>query len=190
MSQIDESPTDDVRLQYFAYGSNMLRSRLEARVAGLRKESIAYLPDFRLRANKMGDDGSSKANIEPCKGERVWGVIWSLPVSEIEGLNSAEGYSPGRKNNHYEPQDVIVYDVDGEHREVMTYIACEDKTTEEDFPMYTWYHLFLIQGSEENSIPDDYIQVVYRLPRTDDRNGLRHRRNMTIVENRTTTDRQ
>ena len=181
MSQNIKSTTEDVRIRYFAYGSNMLRSRMESRVRGLRKECIAYVPDFRLRANKKGDDGSSKANIEPFRDERVWGVVWSLPTDEIGGLDRAEGYSPEREKNHYEPQGVFVYDVDGVPWETMTYIACEGRTTEEDFPLFTWYHGYLIPGAKEHGLTMEYVDKINLIPKIEDGDKKRHNRNMRIM---------
>lgn len=176
-----QNVTEGESILNFAYGSNMLRGRLEKRVGGIQKVGVAYLPDYRLRANKISDDDSSKANIEPYAGGRVWGVLWSVPVAEREGLDSAEGYSPVRRNNHYEPHMVTVYDVNGKPMDAMAYIACDGRTTEEDFPMYAWYHRFLMLGAEENGLTKEYMDEIDRLPKIDDGDRTRHLRNMRIT---------
>jgi len=176
--------TDDGMLLYFAYGSNMLRGRLERRLQGLERVCTAYLPGYRLRSDKMSDDGSNKANIESFKDGEVWGVLWAVPIKERRGLDRAEGCFPERRKSHYQPHDVTVFDENGRSRRAMTYIACEGRRSEKDLPMYTWYHRFLALGAKENGLPGEYLEVIERLPRIRDLDEERHDRNMAISDDR------
>ncbi len=70
---------------YFAYGSNLVAERLRGRVESARALEIARLPGRRLALDKLGRDGSGKANLVAHPGALVWGVLY-----EIEPLHWAD----------------------------------------------------------------------------------------------------
>lgn len=76
------------QLFYFAYGSNMLRARLEQRVGKIPPENTYTLHDYRLVFNA----GFGYANIEPFPGERVYGVLYQLTDLQVGSLDFHEGY--------------------------------------------------------------------------------------------------
>ena len=65
-------------IHYFAYGSNMRTKRLKDRVGEIDMIGKAKLKNYRLTFNKLGNNGSRRANIEPRKGFFVEGVIFDL----------------------------------------------------------------------------------------------------------------
>ncbi|MGD8862408.1 MAG: gamma-glutamylcyclotransferase family protein [Myxococcales bacterium] len=79
-----------VRL-YFAYGSNMSRARLEARVGPVDDLGWSSARDYCHRFNKRGADGSAKGNIVRLPGAVVHGVLYRLDAGQLEELAKYEG---------------------------------------------------------------------------------------------------
>ena len=170
----------DNEILYFSYGSNMSEKMLSETVKEYRKECIAFLPNYRLRFNNISTDGFKRANIERCESETVWGVVWKVSKNDKDMLDRDEGYYPGKHDSDYKPIDVTVYDSDGLSWRTVTYIACEGRSTDDDSPMYAWYHNFLLNGAKENALPEEYIKFINNLPSTEDFDRDRHDRNMRI----------
>ncbi|MFO7562594.1 MAG: gamma-glutamylcyclotransferase family protein [Enhygromyxa sp.] len=80
-------------MRYFAYGSNMSRARLEARLGRVVDLGRARCPDRRHEFSKLGRDGSGKGNIELARDELVWGVVYEIEPVQLERLIEFEfGY--------------------------------------------------------------------------------------------------
>ncbi len=156
--------TDDEFL-YFAYGSNMYPPRIEKRVKRVKKVCNVYLPGYRLRTNKVGDDGTGKANIEPDAGCRdgVWGVLWLVPESSREALDGAEGYKPGKHDSHYKPKEFIVFESPSAPWKAMAYVACQGRTKSDDLPVRRDYYDYILQGAVLNGLPQEYIEKLGRI---------------------------
>ena len=65
---------------YFAYGSNLAAERLRERVGAFAVLGPARADGRRLECNKLGRDGSGKANLVEAPGEVAWGVVYGLGV--------------------------------------------------------------------------------------------------------------
>ena len=78
-------------LLYFAYGSNMSRARLQARVGVVRALGWASLDHYRHAFDKHGEDGTAKGNIVRAPGETVHGVLFELRFDQLEVLTVVEG---------------------------------------------------------------------------------------------------
>ncbi|MCG8425058.1 MAG: gamma-glutamylcyclotransferase [Proteobacteria bacterium] len=76
---------------YFAYGSNMLRQRLEARVGSVVLIGTARLDGYGHSFSKLGRDGTGKGNILPAPGQVVHGVVYRLTGEQIISLRRFEG---------------------------------------------------------------------------------------------------
>ena len=57
-----------------AYGSNLHRARIEARVEIQSIVGIVALPNWGLRFHKIGADGSGKCNLTQSQGETAYGL--------------------------------------------------------------------------------------------------------------------
>ncbi len=80
-------------MRYFAYGSNMSRSRIEARLGAVVDLGRARCPARLHRFSKLGRDGTGKGNIEVDGGALVWGVVYELDAAQFERLVEFEfGY--------------------------------------------------------------------------------------------------
>jgi len=90
---------------YFAYGSNMDAERMKKRVGRLPDRISGALRNWRLEFNKASKDvpGAGFANIAPCLGEGVEGVLYLLSDEELQELDRHEGVP-----HHYKRHQVCV----------------------------------------------------------------------------------
>ncbi|HHH30497.1 MAG TPA: gamma-glutamylcyclotransferase [Polyangiaceae bacterium] len=78
-------------IHYFAFGSNMARARLLARIPNAAPLGRGRLDGWRFACNKKGHDGSAKANIQPAPADSVWGVVYRMPRNQLPRLDAFEG---------------------------------------------------------------------------------------------------
>ena len=136
-------------LLYFAYGSNMVSSRLQSRVPSARALTTARLPDFQLAFRKLASDGSTKCDLEPTPGAITWGVVYRLDADERDGLDAAEGAG-------YRRETVQVTSGDGyEQFEAYTYRANADWVG--DGRPWVWYRDLVAAGAGEHELPAPYV---------------------------------
>ena len=116
------APDDEVR--YFAFGSNMhdgvFRKRRRMHPSEWR---VGRIKDYRLRFNLEGRPRgkAAPANIEPCPGEEVWGVIYRITKRDLVRLDSTEGMPGGgyrrlclgAEDAHQRPIKVFAYIAQG-----------------------------------------------------------------------------
>lgn len=138
---------------YFAYGSNLLSSRMRERVPSAEPRGPARLADHRLTTDKRGRDGTGKANLRPGPGEWVWGVVWSLDPGDWERLDAIEtGYRR------------VAVDVVGSGDECVraeTYIS--DRLTD-DPVLDPAYKRCLVDGARAHGLPGDWVRRLEALP--------------------------
>ena len=127
-------------MRYFAYGSNLLPSRLLARCPGAVVVGTAWVTGYALRWNKRGKDGTGKCNIAPLLRSRVPGAVYELPAEQMAELDLIEG--------GYER--VLVKLEDG--REAWTYVALPDYVDETAVPTAA-YVAFVRDGRTWHGLP-------------------------------------
>jgi len=151
---------------YFAYGSNMLTRRLRKRTPSAVVIGTGFVGGHRLTFDKVSTDGSGKCNIESTNdpADRVYGVLFSIEMSEAQNLDEAEGLGSG-----YQKSGVHVVSPTGA-RMAVTYIA--DNTNPLLLP-YDWYKDFVVRGAIEHKLPAPYVR---RLQTTDSQRDLNEKR--------------
>ena len=144
-------------MKYFAFGSNLLKSRLEKqskngeKIGKVVDEGTTTLKNYDLVFNKKSIiDGSGKANIIPKKSSQVLGIIYNLSEKQIWLLDEIEG--------GYQRSKVYVL-YDSNSVEVCTYIA-KNGSTEENLVPTKEYMNYIISGAIEHSFPADYIATL------------------------------
>ena len=83
---------------YFAYGSNMARERMKARVPSAQFLFVASLPGYTLKFHKPGKiDGTGKcdAAFTGKSNDRVLGALYSIRTSQLPELDRIEGLGHG-----------------------------------------------------------------------------------------------
>ncbi|NVB39189.1 gamma-glutamylcyclotransferase [Pseudenhygromyxa sp. WMMC2535] len=136
---------------YFAYGSNMSRARLEARVGVVRDLGAIHLPGHVHRFSKRGRDGTGKGNVEArAAQDLVWGVLYDLGAAQFEALRAFEsGYREARLG------------MDAAHLgrvEALSFVACEAVA---ELAPTTAYLEHYRQGVVEHGIPATYLQEIF-----------------------------
>lgn len=109
-----------------AYGSNLSRARIEARIGDVGKRRPGTFPGFRLSLEKRAADGPSVvANLRFATQEHCRGALHRLRPEQLTAMDRFEG-TP----KHY-LRVVLPFRPDGErsHRLVHTWIAHPDRVT-------------------------------------------------------------
>uniref|UniRef100_A0A671LDE9 Gamma-glutamylcyclotransferase-like n=1 Tax=Sinocyclocheilus anshuiensis TaxID=1608454 RepID=A0A671LDE9_9TELE len=101
---------------YFAYGSNLLKERLQLKNPSATIYCVAKLKDYKLVFGNHKGLASQRwhggvATIEHCPGDDVWGVVWRMNMSDLESLDRQENvkmgtYSPVEMNVSTSNQDL------------------------------------------------------------------------------------
>lgn len=137
---------------YFAYGSNMLVERLQARAPSAQPVSHAKIDGWRLRFDKKSADGSGKCHIERRPGQCVHGVVFRIHDADLERLDRAEGVGHGYVREQL--REVILGD--GSKLRAFTYLA-QDEAIQDGLRPYDWYRDLGIAGAEQHQLPADGI---------------------------------
>ena len=146
---------------YFAYGSNLCASRLRGRVPSAACVGRARLPGRRLVTDKLGRDGSGKANLREDAAATVWGVLYEIHSSHWAELDACE--------SGYLRVSLEVETEDGARRLAQTYVS--EMLTADPVP-YAWYKRLVIEGAREHGLPSDYVAMLEAWPEKPDPAGL------------------
>lgn len=133
---------------YFAYGSNMETTQMQARCPGHTLLGIGCLHHYTLAFTRWSRAwNSGTADILPEKGGEVWGVLYKLTLENLRGMDTFADY----------PHSYIRLDVpieqEGEHFPAFTYVAVRQGL----FVPSSAYMNRMISGAAENNIPESYI---------------------------------
>ena len=140
---------------YFAYGSNMARERMRARVPSAEFLSVASLPGYTLKFHKpgkIGGTGKCDAAYTGKSEDRVLGALYSIRTSQLPELDRIEGLGHG-----YARKTVSVSTSSGESFSAETYIAtiCDPSLHPLD-----WYKEHVLRGARAIGLPSDYVASI------------------------------
>ncbi|MBR9868727.1 MAG: gamma-glutamylcyclotransferase [Oceanospirillales bacterium] len=160
-------------MKYFAYGSNMSLARLQQRVPNARVSGCYFLDGHDLRFHKAGQDGSAKCDaFYTGRGDRIYGVLFDISVSEKPVLDRAEGLGAG-----YDEKTVQLQNEQGDRVEAITYYALQ---IDASLKPYRWYVNHLLVGAREANLPAEYIDKIMGFEFVDDPDADRHARESLI----------
>lgn len=161
-------------LLIFAYGSNMLISRLRERVPSAKRLATAKLPGHALCWHKVSDDGSGKCDAfeTRAEGAMIFGVVFEIAAAEKANLDRAEGLGHG-----YAEKQVIVETDDGP-RSVQMYYATR---IDPNVVPYDWYKAIVIAGARQNQLPSDYVTCLMAAKVKTDCDQARATRHFALV---------
>ncbi len=162
---MDEART--TTLWYFAYGSNLDASTFLARRRMEPLETrVAVLKDFGLRFDlPVGRGERGVANVAPCKGDEVWGVLYLLTYHEAERLDRTEGVHHGV----YRRLGVDARDAAGTLLSAFTYNSLHGQAGRK--PSRRYINL-LISGALQHGLPAEYVKRLQSVPlAVDEREG-------------------
>lgn len=132
---------------YFAYGSNLKSERLRSRVTGADTRGAAHLDGYRWCCNKLGADGSAKANIVAHPGRRVWGVVFELETADFLTLDRFEG-------GYARIEVEVAIPANGERVRAQTYTSV--RLIPDERPSAA-YRALMIEGAREHRLPDSFL---------------------------------
>lgn len=136
---------------YFAYGSNMLSSRLRARCPSAVPRAAAMAHSHVVAFGKPSVDESGKAALLPLAGHIAHGVIFEIATKDLESLDEVEG--PGYRREENFP---VLCTHSGETIRASTYLA---KQHDDRLKPYDWYLALILAGIAEHGLSDDYAAV-------------------------------
>ncbi len=144
---------------YFAYGSNMNLPHLRhwLRRFGVEPEGVVHrhsviLPDFCMRTNYITTSGLGAANIEPCQGDAVEGILLSISPDVQEALRAKEGW-PRRYH------EVVVEVIDPSSRttvQAVTYRVTPEHALPFDVPVSPRYRRLILKGAKTARLSSAY----------------------------------
>lgn len=143
----------DGHFLYFAFGSNLLRQRLQYENPSAIFYSKGRLKNYELKFGFWANNVTSSwhgaaATIEDCPGAEVWGVIWTMSNQHLSTLDKQEGVSHGI----YSPLEVSV---ETEHGTILcrTY---KMNNFQPGLPS-PQYKKVVCLGAKENGLPAEYL---------------------------------
>ena len=151
-------------VRYFAFGSNLLRSKMDKRgETGVIACTAGVVPDHRLAFNMrmFPPLEPSMASIEPSPGEVCEGALYTLTRDGYEALWQSEG--GGMERPGYEEVSVPV-SVDGTIVQAVTLRAAPWMRLRRDAPPSARYKELIVQGAVELGLSDAYVSMLSALP--------------------------
>ena len=160
---------------YFAYGSNMARERMKARVPSAQFLFVASLPGYILKFHKPGKiDGTGKcdAAFTGKSEDRVLGALYSIRTSQLPELDKIEGLGQG-----YDRKTLSVSKSSGESLRAETYIAtiCDPSLRPLD-----WYKEHVLRGARAIGLPSAYVASIEAVVADLDPDKVRRARELSI----------
>ena len=147
--------------RYFAYGSNMLSSRLRKRCPSATKISNASIEGFQLVFTKPSKDGSGKGGLVPKTEALCHGVLFELSEADLPALDRAEGAGYGYER-------VSTFTVIGSDKTMQGVTTYLPTRFNDQLNPYDWYLALVIAGAQENKLPSPYIDMLKSVPFEED----------------------
>ena len=145
---------------YFAYGSNMDFGQMRKRCPSAITITTAKLPDHRLAFTRFAERrGGGVADIVPCQGDAVEGVIYEISEQDTARLDNYEGVA----ENYYKRLQVMATLPAGEVIEVFAYKASEQGL----FQPSEAYMRHLITGAKYHGLSAEYIAMLEAIETAD-----------------------
>jgi gamma-glutamylcyclotransferase len=142
--------------RYFGYGSNMLTERLRApnRCPGATPLGVVRVDGFRLAFSKYSNrDRSGKSTLVPDTNARVYGVVFDIPLSELDALNREEGLNRGYALH----ENFALTLADGSASTARVYLAEKDDVGLRPFD---WYLALVLAGALQHKLPPEYVRTI------------------------------
>lgn len=158
-------------MKYFAYGSNMLQSRLAYRIKRFKLLGPAYLKGYRFTYNYpiTNDFGTANIICTSNPDDIVWGVLYDVGWFAMHKLDMFEGVRGGVYTR-------CVEEVNWRYKTIKANLYIGMKLhfdqTEEVRPL-AWYANHVALGAEQCGLPADYVRMLASQPSIQDKNVAR-----------------
>ena len=163
-----------MKLNYFAFGSNLSSARLLRRVPEAAVHSVATLTRHQLcwRKNDRGQSGKCDIEFTDRPDDIVYGVIYLMTHDEKLELDVYETAGFG-----YDHKQVEVTTICGQSIEAFTYYALDIDHQQQPFH---WYKEHVLRGAQEHDFPVHYVEHIRATPSIDDHDSDRHIKELSI----------
>lgn len=159
---------------YLAYGSNMLRRRIELRLGACEVAGIVSVDGYALRFHKRGRDGSGKCDafFTGNSADTLHGVLYSLSRAQRDMLDEFEG--PG-----YVSRNVAVRASSGTFT-AYAYMA-KPEHVDSNLQPFDWYKSIVMAGARAHALPDLYIESIAAVCSSPDPDADRDSHHLAIL---------
>lgn len=163
-----------MKINYFAFGSNLSSRRLLQRIPEASVHCVATLNRHRLcwRKNDRGQSGKCDIEFTGNIDDIVYGIIYLMTDDQKRVLDAYETAGFGYDHKHIE-----VITADGDIVEAFTYYALDIDHLQQP---YHWYKEHVLRGALEHDFPPHYVEHIRATPSIDDHDPERHQREMSI----------
>lgn len=163
-----------MKINYFAFGSNLSSARLLQRIPEAEVHCVAILDRHRLcwRKNDRGQSGKCDIEFTGSKDDIVYGVIYLMTHADKLELDVYETTGFG-----YDHKPVEVTSTHGDVIDAFTYFALDIDHSQQPFH---WYKEHVLRGALEHRFPLPYIEYIRGTPSIDDHDSERHLRELSI----------
>lgn len=155
---------EDKRCFYFAYGSNLLQTRMHVNVPSATRAGCGKLMNYRLdffRYSKRWHGCS--ATIVPHNGYEVWGALWEIDAEQLPSLDFQEGVH----QNIYFRFKAHIFLPDGSTKKCYVYQQVKEPRTYHKLtqfpadrqPSYV-YKDVIVRGAAETKLPEVYQELL------------------------------
>ena len=142
---------------YFAYGSNMLTTRLKSRCQGAVLVGRADADSTVIEFSKPSTDESGKATLRQAHGGRTAGVLFEIPTAELGQLDSHEGLGSGYQRRNAFPIRLV------DSKEIISAVTYLATSRDSGLKPYDWYLALVIAGAHEHKLGDNYPAALQRV---------------------------
>jgi gamma-glutamylcyclotransferase (GGCT)/AIG2-like uncharacterized protein YtfP len=136
-------------MYYFAYGSNMNLEHMR-RLCGwhVKVLGVATMADYEL-----GPDTRGFANVRPCAGKKVYGVLFEVDQHCVDILDDFEGYPEvfGR------PELTVT---DSNNKAYKAWVYVEKPNEFGGTYIKADYMRRVLAGAQENRLPEEWIEFL------------------------------
>jgi len=119
-------------MDYFAYGSNLNKKRMQERCPDAKPKFKAVLPNYKLVFIGWSREWKGGvASIKPIRGQNVPGAVWDISENDLRRLDRYEGYP-----TNYDRINVLVINEDGVAGKAIAYIKRQQTDETKPSPEY------------------------------------------------------
>ncbi|XP_013772168.1 gamma-glutamylcyclotransferase-like [Limulus polyphemus] len=152
--KVTDSDSNGSQILYFAFGSNLFTQRIQINNPKACHHTIGKLQNYRLEFFGYSPEwrGATASVVESNRSE-VWGVVWKIPLSELNNLDRQEG--------SYDVCQVPIVTHEGHILQCRTY-QLKSATGEIGKPSRV-YKACMVQGAIEHNLPQHYVEKLQNI---------------------------
>jgi len=150
---------------YFAYGSNMDCGQMRQRCPSAQLMAVAKLAEHALQFTRRSKDRDcGVADVVREQGKSVWGVVYDIAQIDVDRLDKAEGFRPGRplRANSYVRKKRRVYRDGNYDKPILVWIYLGNRQKNPPRPNAE-YKKLLIAGAKFWKLPQAYQSELERI---------------------------